>query len=304
MKSEKATKKITPMFARRKTINQLATLASCVVLSLSNGVMAQNGETLFKQNCGVCHKVGGGRMVGPDLLGVTTKRSEEWLMKWTKSSQALIKSGDPDAKSIFDEFNGMVMPDQAHVPDADIKAIYTFIASKSAPASESIAATSPQNKVVSNASDNATAKDIERGKNIFVGSQALVNGGPSCISCHNVNYIGVIPGGLLAKDLTTVYSRLGGDAGLQGMLGAPPFPAMTQAYKDKPITEQEIAAITAFLNKIDKDKPNQQVSTMNPLLYGGLVGMCVLLLLIVLIWHKRKKQTVKKEIYDRQLKSI
>ncbi|MCC6690916.1 MAG: hypothetical protein IT235_05230, partial [Bacteroidia bacterium] len=130
------------------------------------------------------------------------------------------------------------------------------------------------------------------------------NGGPACISCHNVNYAGVIPGGLLAKDLTTVYSRLGGDAGLLGMLGAPPFPAMAQAYKDRPITEQEIAAITAFFNKVDRDKPNQIVAKTNPLLYGGFAGAATLLVFIFVIWYRRKKYSVKKEIYDRQLKSI
>lgn len=272
-------------------------------LSFVSGVTAQNGEAIFRQNCGVCHKVGGGRMVGPDLMGVTTKRSEEWLMKWTKASQALVKSGDPDAKAIFDEYAGVVMPDFGHVPDADIKAIYAFIASKSeapvAAATETVPA-----EVVPDASNNATPEQIDAGKNLFVGSQSFVNGGPACISCHNVNYTGVLPGGLLAKDLTTVYSRLGGDAGLQGMLGAPPFPAMTEAYKDKPMTEQEIASLIAFFNKVDKDKVNQAGPTTNYLLYGGSVGTIVLLILIFGIWMVRKKHTVKKDIYDRQLKSI
>jgi mono/diheme cytochrome c family protein len=302
MKSKKETKKITQMFATRKTISQLAIVAGCMMLSLSNETIAQDGEKIFKQNCGVCHRVGGGRMVGPDLLGVTTKRSEEWLMKWTKGSQALIKSGDADAKAIYDEFNGTIMPDMAHIPDADIKAIYAFIASKDAPATASV--DTIKKEIVPDASNNATPEEIERGKNIFIGSQALSNGGPACISCHNVNYTGVIPGGLLAKDLTTVYSRLGGDAGLLGMLGAPPFPAMTQAYKDRPLTEQEIAAITAFLNKVDKDKANQQIATLNPLLYGGFAGAGVLLVFIFIVWNRRKKHTVKKDIYDRQLKSI
>ncbi len=304
MKSEKEIKKIFPKFAARRTImSQLAVLTGGIILSFVGKTMAQNGETIFKQNCGMCHRVGGGRLVGPDLLGVTTKRSEDWLMKWTKSSQALIKSGDADAKAIYDEFGGVAMPDQAHIPEADIKAIYAFIASKSV-ASPAASAEPVAKEVVPDVSNNATPEDIERGKNIFIGSQALSNGGPACISCHNVNYMGVIPGGLLAKDLTTVYSRLGGDAGLQGVLGAPPFPAMTEAYKSNPITESEIAAIIAFLNKVDKDKPNQQVSETNPLLLGGLFGVITLLLLILIIWNRRKKHTVKKDVYDRQLKSI
>lgn len=288
----------------KETNNHLGKLVVSVgagfILMFSASVIAQNGEATFKQNCGVCHKVGGGRLVGPDLIGVTEKRTPEWLLKWTKSSQTLVKSGDADAKAIFDEYAGVVMPDQT-ISDEDINAIYTFIASKSAAPSATkdttVAAVAPD------ASNTASPETIERGKNIFTGSLTLTNGGPSCISCHNVNYKDIIPGGLLAKDLTTVFSRLGGDAGLKGMLGAPPFPAMTQAYKDKPITEKEIAELTAFFNKIDKDKTNQVVNTMNPLLYGGFIGLGVLLVLIFLTWSVRKKNSVKHDIYNRQLKS-
>lgn len=303
MKFDKQNKEILKMHSMKKLVNPLASLSLCFML-FTVGVKAQNGEAIFRQNCGVCHTVGNGRLVGPDLIGVTTKRTEEWLMKWTKGSQALIKSGDADAKAISAEFNGMVMPDQGHIADGDLKAIYAFIASKSSAAPSVASADTAKKEVVPDASNNASPELIETGKNIFLGSHSLANGGPSCISCHNVNYTGVMPGGLLAKDLTTVYSRLGGDAGLQGMLGAPPFPAMTQAYKDKPITEPEIAALTAFFNKVDKDKPNQVASTMNPLLYGGTIGLFVLLSLIFVVWNKKKKHTVKKEIYDRQLKSI
>lgn len=303
MRTENTNVKLSNMYNMRKIKNHLASISLCFVLCAA-GTNAQNGEALFKQNCGVCHKVGGGRMVGPDLMGVTTKRSEDWLLKWTKSSQALVKSGDADAKAILDEFGGVVMPDQAHLPDADIKSIFAFIASKSAPESVSASIDTAKKEVVPDASNNATPEQIETGKNIFVGSYALANGGPSCISCHNVNYSGVMPGGLLAKDLTSVYSRLGGDAGLQGILGAPPFPAMTQSYKEKPLTESEIAALVAFFNKVDKDKPNQLVNTTNPLSYGGVIGLGGILVLIYILWYSRKKVSVKKDIYNRQIKSI
>ncbi|MBK6892875.1 MAG: c-type cytochrome [Flavobacteriales bacterium] len=35
---------------------------------------AQDGEKIFKQNCGACHMIGR-RLVGPDLTGITDKRS-------------------------------------------------------------------------------------------------------------------------------------------------------------------------------------------------------------------------------------
>lgn len=279
------------------------TFLAVLLIGIPVRLSAQDGEGLFKQNCGACHKVGGGRLVGPDLAGVTTKRSEEWLMKWTKGSQALIKSGDADAKAIFDEFGGLVMPDQA-LPDGDIKAIYAFISAKSSGASATASAEGEKKEPVPDASNNASVEDIEKGMRLFTGAIPLSHGGAACISCHNVQYKGVIPGGLLAKDLTTAFSRLGGDAGLLGLLGAPPFPAMTQAYKDKPITEQEIAYLTAFLNKVDKDTANQQKASFDPLLLGGVLGTGGIFILIFAIWYGRKRFTVKKEIYNRQIKSI
>lgn len=261
---------------------------------------AQEGQDLFKNNCGACHTVGKGRLVGPDLAGITTKRSEAWLLSWVKSSTAFIASGDADAKAIFAQFNNIPMPDQK-LSETEMKSVFAFIASKSSAATTA----TDTSKVVAqvDASLTASAADVEMGKGIFLGSVRLTNGGPACISCHNVNYEGMMPGGLLAKDLTNAHSRLGGDAGIQGILGAPPFPAMTQSYKDRAITEKEIAAIIAFLSKVDKDKKHEVASTMDPLLYGGTFGMCILLVVIFVLWFVRKKFTVKKAIYDRQLKS-
>lgn len=276
-------------------------LAGCFI-TWAMTLRAQDGEAIFKQKCSACHKIGEGKFVGPDLKDVTSKRSEEWLLKWIKSSQTLIASGDKDALAIYNEYNKMAMVD-FDLPDTDIKAILSFIASKSGGA---VLATADSTKAphAPDASLSATPAQIEEGKNLFMGGTAFVNGGASCISCHNVNYTGVIPGGLLAKDLTTAHSRMGGDAGLMAILNAPPFPAMTQAYNGKPLTAQEMAALTAFLYTVDKDKANQTVSTMNPLLYGGTAGTFTLFVLIYLVWIVRKKNTVKKAIYERQVKSI
>lgn len=293
-------KKFSNMNSGKIFLKRVITLITGLVLILPVASYAQDGQALFKGNCGACHRVGGGRLVGPDLSGITTKRTKDWLMKWTKSSTAFIASGDADAKAIFAEYNNMPMPDQK-LSDDELTAIFTYIDSKSAVATTTDTAKAEAPKA--DASLTATAADIAMGRNLFVGRVPFTNGGPACISCHNINYKDMVPGGLLAKDLTTSHSRLGGDAGLQGILGAPPFPAMTQSYKDRAITEKEIANIIAFLAKVDKDKPNQVVSEMNPLLYGGAFGLCVLLVFIFILWFARKKHTTKKDIYDRQLKS-
>ena len=88
--------------------NRILLFAGIVFFSLN--LFAQvDGEKLFKQNCTSCHTIGGGRMVGPDLQGVTDKYEKEWLIEWIRNSQALIASGDKRAIQIFEEYNKSVM---------------------------------------------------------------------------------------------------------------------------------------------------------------------------------------------------
>lgn len=278
------------------------------LLFLPAGIlMAQDGAALFKTNCSACHNIGKGRLVGPDLKGVTNKRSEEWLSKFIKASQNLVKSGDADAKAIFDEYK-VVMPD-FNLPDADINAIIAFIASQSPAEAEQVVATevvetSSNDEVAQPGSETASKEDILKGANLFSGKVAFEKGGPSCLSCHNVSNELVPAGGLLAKDLTTVYSRLGGDAGLQGILKSFPFPAMAQSYKNKTLTEEEVRLVSAFLYDADKSNIYHVSNSGNGIfIYGGGIALVVLLILIGLLWYNRKKNNVKYDIYNRQIKS-
>ncbi len=68
----------------------------------------KRGETLFKGNCTSCHNMWK-KMTGPALAGSHEKYEREWLYKWIKNSQALVKAGDPQANAIFNEYGGSVM---------------------------------------------------------------------------------------------------------------------------------------------------------------------------------------------------
>ncbi|NEM98064.1 c-type cytochrome [Pontibacter burrus] len=85
------------------------------------------GAALFKNNCAVCHSAGSDVIVGPGLKGITGKRSEGWLIKWIKNSQALIQSGDADAIAIYNEYNKQAMPSFASLSDDDVKAILAYV---------------------------------------------------------------------------------------------------------------------------------------------------------------------------------
>lgn len=90
---------------------------------------AEEGEKLFKGNCGVCHSIGKGKLVGPDLKGVNERHEQAWLLKWVKSSQTMIKSGDKAAVQLYKDNAGLVMQD-FQLSDEEIKSILSFITEK------------------------------------------------------------------------------------------------------------------------------------------------------------------------------
>lgn len=107
-------------FKRQTKIKMfLALVVGAAFLSGMGGAIA-DGEAIFKQRCAVCHSIGGGRSVGPDLEGVHTKRLEVWLIQITRSAQSFVNSGDAEAKKLLDEYK--MMPDQ-DLSDADIEAV-------------------------------------------------------------------------------------------------------------------------------------------------------------------------------------
>jgi hypothetical protein len=144
--------------------------------------------------------------------------------------------------------------------------------------------------------------EASAGKKLFEGSSRLLNGGPACISCHNVNHSELISGGVFAKDLTKVYDRMG--EGISAWLMAPPFPAMATSYKDHPLTENERNKLMEFFKSANKGKKEGANSSgYIMMLIGGFSGLGAILIWISIIWFKRKKGTVKAEIFDRQNKA-
>jgi len=85
-----------------------------------------DGAQIFKTNCISCHTIGGGRLIGPDLEGITKKRKEDWLKKWINSSSDLIASGDADAIAIFEEYNKVAMT-SFYFEDEDMDALLAYL---------------------------------------------------------------------------------------------------------------------------------------------------------------------------------
>ncbi|MFT2008970.1 c-type cytochrome [Pontibacter sp. 13R65] len=86
------------------------------------------GQSLFKNNCASCHSVGSDVVVGPGLQGMSSRRSESWLIKWIRNSQSLIQSGDAQAVAVYEQFNKQAMPSFAFSDD-EIKSIIAYVES-------------------------------------------------------------------------------------------------------------------------------------------------------------------------------
>ena len=70
---------------------------------------ATPGAELFARHCAVCHTIGGGPAMGPDLAGVTTRRSSEWLLRWIDDPAGQART-DSTARSLVAAWGGWVMP--------------------------------------------------------------------------------------------------------------------------------------------------------------------------------------------------
>jgi cytochrome c2 len=278
-------------------IRLLITIAAMVFTTASWAQIA--GEELFQSTCAACHTIGGGRLVGPDLAGVTERRSQVWLNKFILSSQAMVKNGDADAVAVFEQFSGIVMPDFP-LAEAQVTQLLAYIGG-----TESTADTVVDE---SNAEEPAPTEPLSmehvlKGQELFQGTTRFENNGPSCNSCHDVNHDAVIGGGILAAELTTVFSKMGG-TGVGAILGQAPFPVMQAAYKKNALTEDEITYLIAFLQNADEQHLLQQPRDYGMGLFvSGTVGAGAMYLLFAFIWRGRKRGTVYQQIFDRQVKS-
>lgn len=259
-----------------------------------SNAMAQDGATLYKQNCAACHKLDK-RFIGPPLSGINEKRSEQWLLAFIKSSQTLVKSGDKDAVAIFEAYNGTIMND-FDLSNTEIKTILNYIQEQTPKETEQ----TKEEKIVEVIPIEYTEEDINIGKELFLGQKRFKERGASCLSCHHVSGDNLYHGGLLAKDLTKAFDRLG-DEGIRGILTSSPYPVMAIAYEDQPLDSVEIAQLTAFLKHSNSKKTADDINknSASIFLLGGFSGLTVLFLFFAFNWSGRLKNPINHRIYNR-----
>ncbi|MCM5662029.1 c-type cytochrome [Galbibacter mesophilus] len=127
----------------RNSISRILGIGLAFLLFFTTSLFAQDqagdpaeGKSLFNTYCAACHHLDR-KMTGPALRGVAEKHDREWLQKWIKNSQALIKSGDEEAVKIWEEYKPAVMTAFPQLSDQDIDNILAYT---SAPKEEKPAA--------------------------------------------------------------------------------------------------------------------------------------------------------------------
>lgn len=267
-------------------MKNILTVAIILVLQSFIGLKAQNtGEELFKTACASCHTIGKGRLVGPDLTGVYNKRSTEWLIEFIRSSQSMIKSGDPDAVAIFEEYNRVPMPDNPF-NDEQISGIIDYIKSADQPSpvsgpADTLAVADSGAVAPDTAPAVYTFEMVAYGDSLFRGTARFLNGSIPCISCHNIMGRNFLGGGRLAIDLDTSYSRLG-HAGVQAILTNPPFPAMRAAMPGA-LTDEELESLLALLQTVNQKSPLYTTPTKGGLSFF-MIGFVIAILLLAHIY--------------------
>ncbi len=232
-----------------------------VILTLalvSMGLVAQDAEAQFKKQCMSCHTVGAGAKVGPDLKGLTTRRTKDWATGFMMAPGSYLDRGDATATELMKTANGVKMPDLG-ITAAEADALWKMIddATKA-------------NKVIGSAgiARPVTPADIANGRLLFEGRKRFAKGAPACLSCHSASSAGFAGGGGLGPDLTAVSGKMG--KGLASAIETPAFPTMQNIFAAAPLTAEEAFQVAAFLGSVSKEPPAKK-DILLPIV--GLVGL-------------------------------
>ena len=231
------------------------------ILLLGGGAAARaafDPAAAFNARCSGCHSVGRGIVVGPDLQGVTSRHEARWLHSFIRSSQELIRQGDPAAVALFARYKKR-MPDHG-LTDGEIDALLAYVAAGGPAAAARVRPAA-----------EATPAEVTRGRALFTGAAPLRHGGAACSSCHAAGEAGRLASGTLASDLTRVYVKYQ-DAGLARALEESEPPLMAGAYHNRPLTGEEIFALEAWLYQTARSPVPPDAGPADGLLFLSLGG--------------------------------
>ncbi|MCW5960709.1 MAG: c-type cytochrome [Pyrinomonadaceae bacterium] len=268
-------------------ITKLLIISSAILIFFALGASAQEmGAKAFESKCFSCHNIGGGDKQGPDLKGLTDRRTLPWIEEFTKAPLAMSKK-DPIAAELFTKYAPTIMPDQPLAPD-EFEAIIELIKNLSSKNEMFTPAGAKLYRAIQ-------PGDIDGGWRYFTGQTKFENGGVACNSCHTVNNVGRLGGGTLGPDLTAANIKYR-DPELILILQNPNFPTMTEMFRDHKLNDEEIVQLFAYLQNSKAENPHAPIvataasgATDPKFLAVGFAITILSLFGLNFIWRKRHK---------------
>ena len=93
-------------------------------ISTDSATIAQ-GKNSFVNKCNSCHNFDQDG-IGPQLAGITSQHTVEWIKNFIKNPKQIIDSGDTTAQKLFKEYKTL-MPSFGYLPDEQVDALIAFI---------------------------------------------------------------------------------------------------------------------------------------------------------------------------------
>ncbi len=116
-------------FFKRLRVSALAVSMIVGWLGPIEYVEAQEaGQQIFDSLCTACHTIGGGKLIGRDLAGVTSRREESWLKRQIIEPEMLLAENDPIALQLLQEANNIPMVPLG-LDDAKVGAVIAYLKS-------------------------------------------------------------------------------------------------------------------------------------------------------------------------------
>jgi hypothetical protein len=72
-----------------------------------------------------CHKIGGGKLVGPDLKGVTARRDADWVSRMILRPDLMVKEDEAAKKLLVEHL--VPMPNQNVDPQKELPLLLAFL---------------------------------------------------------------------------------------------------------------------------------------------------------------------------------
>src|SRR5688572_32146177 len=89
--------------------------------------VARGQEVFAEKGCTACHKIGGGKLVGPDLKGVTARRDETWIKRMILRPDVMLKEDEVAKKLLAEHLTPM--PNQNVDPAKDLPPLLAYLKS-------------------------------------------------------------------------------------------------------------------------------------------------------------------------------